>query len=382
MDELKKSENVKVIATEADAAQALADLGVQPRTAFEEPNQALMTVFRADDDAAYMFVNNYTQAKETTVEENENLAEDDPYMRHYDVSTAVDIDTTISVEGSYVPYEIDTWTGEASRVADYSIEDGRTVIPVSVDSGDTALYAFKPVEEDTNKTITSTTADETDTVDGQLAIRAFATGSYDTILSDGTTVTSDVTVNDPISLTDADWHLTVEDWKPGEQLTRTEEKEDYTTTEYTYATSKDTIDVDLNGLKTWNNIDEIGVDVSGVGYYSTTFTLPEGFTAANGVYLDLGKLESSVKVTINGVDASDVNVDRARVDVSDLLQDGENTLEIRLSTTLTNRVLSLGLQPAGATDLFGMKFPLYINGYFEYGLTDVNLIPYAQVVVE
>ena len=329
-----------------------------------------------------MFVNNYTQAKETTVEENENLAEDEPYMRHYDDSTAVDIDTTISVEGSYVPYEIDTWTGEASRVADYSIEDGRTVIPVSVDSGDTALYAFKPVEEDTNKTITSTTADETDTVDGQLAIRAFATGSYDTTLSDGTTVTSDVTVNDPISLTDADWHLTVEDWKPGEQLTRTEEKEDYTTTEYTYATSKDTIDVDLNGLKTWNNIDEIGVDVSGVGYYSTTFTLPEGFTAANGAYLDLGKLESGVKVTINGVDASDVNVDRARVDVSDLLQDGENTLEIRLSTTLTNRVLSLGLQPAGAADLFGMKFPLYINGYFEYGLTDVNLIPYAQVVVE
>ena len=89
-----------------------------------------------------------------------------------------------------------------------------------------------------------------------------------------------------------------------------------------------------------------------------------------------------MKVTINGVDASDVDVDRARVDVSDLLQDGENTLEIRLSTTLTNRVLSLGLQPAGAADLFGMKFPLYVNGYFEYGLTDVNLIPYAQVVVE
>ena len=382
MDELKKSENVKVIATEADAAQALADLGVQPRTAFEELNQALMTVFRADDDAAYMFVNNYTQAKETTVEENENLAEGEPYMRHYDDSTAVDIDTTISVKGSYVPYEIDTWTGEASRVAEYSIVDGRTVIPVSIDSGDTALYAFKPVEEDTNKTITATTADETDTVDGQLAIRAFATGSYETTLSDGTTVTSDVTVNDPVSLTDTNWHLTVEDWKPGEQQTRTEEKEDYTTTEYTYATSKDTIDVDLDGLKTWNNIDEIGVDVSGVGYYSTTFTLPEGFTAVNGAYLDLGKLESSVKVTINGVDASDVDVDRARVDVSDLLKDGENILEIRLSTTLTNRVLSLGLQPAGAADLFGMKFPLYVNGYFKYDLTDVNLIPYAQVVVE
>lgn len=382
MEELRQSENVKTIAAEADAAQALLELGVQPRAAFEEPNQALMTVFRADDDAAYLFVNNYTQAKETTVAENENLAEGEAYMRHYDESTAEDITTSISVEGTYVPYEIDTWTGEAVRVADYSIEDGRTVIPVSVASGDTALYAFKPAEEAAEKTIVSTTADETTTVDGKLAVRAFASGSYSTELSDGTVVASDVTVNEPVDLTSASWHLTVEDWQPGELMTRTEERENYTTTEYTYATSKDTIDVDLEGLVTWNEIEEIGVDVSGVGYYSTTFTLPEGFTAQNGAYLDLGKLDSSVKVTINGQDASDVNVDRARVDVSGLLKDGENTLEIRLSTTLTNRVLSLGLQPAGAADLFGMAFPLYINGYYAYGLTEVTLIPYAEAVVE
>lgn len=381
MDELRSRENVVTIAEEADAAAALAELGVQPRTAFEEPNQAILTVFRADDDAAYMFVNNYTQATETTAQENENLPEGEPYMRHYDDSTAVSIDTSISVEGSYVPYLIDTWSGEVSRVADYTIEDGRTIIPVSLDSGDTALYAFEPVSEDTNLTIVSTTADETLTIDGQPAIRAFADGSYETTLSDGTTVTSEFSVNEPISLTDADWHLTVEDWQQGELLTRTEEKEDYTTTEYTYETSKDTIDVELNGLKTWNNIEEIGLEVSGVGYYSTIFTLPEGFTAANGAYLDLGDLESSAKVTINGQDTADVNLDRPRTDVSELLQDGENTIEIRISTTLTNRMLAMGLQQPGVANL-GMDFPRYVNGYFEYGLTTVDLIPYAETVVK
>lgn len=380
MEELRSRENVAVIGEEAEAAAALAELGVQPRTAFEEPNQALLTVFRADEDAAYMFVNNYTQATETTAQENENLAEGEPYMRHYDDSTAVSMDTSISVEGSYVPYLIDTWSGEVSRVADYTIENGRTVIPVSLDSGDTALYAFEPVEEDANLTIVSTTADETLTVDGQPAIRAFADGSYETTLSDGTTVTSELHVNAPISLTDADWHLTVEDWQQGELLTRTEEKEDYTTTEYTYETSKDTIDVELNGLKTWNNIEEIGLEVSGVGYYSATFTLPEGFTAENGAYLDLGSLESSAKVTINGQEASDVNLDRPRTDVSELLQDGENTIEIRISTTLTNRILAMGLQQPGVANL-GMDFPRYVNGYFEYGLTTVDLIPYAEAVV-
>jgi hypothetical protein len=381
MEELRTYDTVTTIATEADAAAALAELGVQPRTAFEEPNEALLTVFRADEDVAYMFVNNYTQATETTAEENADLAEGEPYMRHYDDSTAVSIDTTISVEGSYVPYLIDTWSGEATRVADYTIENGRTIIPVSLDSGDTALYAFEPAENDENKTIVATTADETTTVDGQLAVRALATGNYETTLSDGTVVTSDLVVNDAISLTDADWHLTVEDWQPGELLTRTEEKEDYTTTEYTYSTSKDTIDVDLSGLKTWNNIEEVGLDVSGVGYYSTTFILPEGFVAENGAYLDLGSLESSAKVTINGQETEDVNLDRPRVDVSDLLVDGENTIEIRISTTLTNRMLSLGLQQAGVANL-GMDFPLYINGYFEYGLTTVDLVPYAQAIVE
>ena len=266
------------------------------------------------------------------------------------------------------------------RVADYVIEDGRTVIPVSLDSGDTALYAFEPVEEDTNVTIVSTTADETATVDGQPAVRAFSSGSYETTLSDGTTVTSDLNVNDPVSLSDASWHLTVEDWKPGEQLTRTEEKDGYTTTEYTYDTSKETIEVDLDGLETWNNIEEIGLDVSGIGYYSTTFTLPEGFTAANGAYLDLGGLESSAVVTINGQETTDINMDRPRVDVSDLLVDGENTIEIRIATTLTNRMLSLGYQKTGIANL-GMDFPRYINAYYEYGLTDVEIIPYAQTVV-
>ncbi len=70
MEELKKSENAVTITAEAEAANALAELGVQPRTAFAEPNQALMTVFRADKEAAYMFVNNYTQKKETTAEVN------------------------------------------------------------------------------------------------------------------------------------------------------------------------------------------------------------------------------------------------------------------------------------------------------------------------
>lgn len=380
MEELKKSENVVTIATEAEATGALAELGVQPRTAFAEPNQALMTVFRADDEAAYMFVNNYTQKKETTAEVNAELAEGEPYMRHYDESTAVSADTSISVEGSYIPYRIDTWTGEVSRVADYRVSDGRTIIPVALDSGDTALYAFEPVETDENMTIAATTADETAVVDGQLAVRAFASGSYDTTLSDGTTVTSELTVNEPMALGEGSWHLKVEDWKPGEQLTRTEEKDGYTTTEYTYDTAKDMIEVDLEGLKTWNNIEEIGLDVSGVGHYSTTFTLPEGFTAENGAYLDLGGLESSARVMVNGSDVGDVNLDRPRMDISQYLTDGENTLEIRIATTLTNRVLSLGLQKPGVANLW-MEFPRYINAYHEYGLQTVDLIPYAQEIV-
>ena len=105
------------------------------------------------------------------------------------------------------------------------------------------------------------------------------------------------------------------------------------------------------------------------------------FTAENGAYLDLGWQESTVNVTINGKDAGLINLDRPRMDVSEFLVDGENTIELRLSTSLTNRMLSLGKQQAGVANL-GMDFPQYINAYHEYGLTSVELIPYAQAVVE
>lgn len=108
--------------------------------------------------------------------------------------------------------------------------------------------------------------------------------------------------------------------------------------------------------------------------------MPEGFTAANGAYLDLGGLESSARVMVNGSDVGDVNLDRPRMDISQYLTDGENTLEIRIATTLTNRVLSLGLQKPGVANLW-MEFPRYINGYHEYGLQTVDLIPYAQEIV-
>ena len=47
---------------------------------------------------------------------------------------------------------------------------------------------------------------------------------------------------------------------------------------------------------------------------------------------------------------------------------------------MTNRMLSLGYQKTGIANL-GMDFPRYINAYYEYGLTDVEIIPYAQTVV-
>lgn len=379
METLLSKETVRTIEKPEDAAAALAELGVLPRAAYAEPNQALLSVLRADDEAAYLFVNNYTQEKETTAQENEGLAEGEPYMRHYDASTAVSIDTEISLDGAYVPYVIDTWNGRTRRVADARIEDGRTILPVSLESGDAALYALEPVSGDAPVSIAATTADEAVTVEDQLAVRSYVSGTVETTLTDGRTVTSELTVAEPIDLTS--WDLTVEDWQQGELLTRTEEKEDYTTTEYTYDTKKDTIEVHLDGLKTWNEIEEIGVDVSGVGTYTTTFTLPEGFTAENGAYLDLGSLASSAKVTVNGQAADDVNLDRPRLDVSDLLTDGENTLEIRISTTLTNRLLSMGVIPAGVANLW-MPFPMYVTGYHAYGLDTVTLIPYGQAVLE
>ena len=96
----------------------------------------------------------------------------------------------------------------------------------------------------------------------------------------------------------------------------------------------------LDELKDWREVDEIADEV-GVGTYRTSVTLDAGWDEdVAGVWLDLGEVEDSIQVSVNGQAVSGDCVALRPLDVTAYLRTGENEIEIELATTLGNRLIA------------------------------------------
>ncbi|MEE6274185.1 glycosyl hydrolase [Georgenia sp. MJ206] len=271
--------------------EKLQELGVHPYTGFAEENLQLLTQTRQDEAGnRYVFAYNYGDDEYHQYSHKESVR---------DLTFGTNAQTDIEVDGHYVPYVIDAWTGEVVELADYRWEDGRTVVPLDVDQYDIELLAFEKVDSE-KLHIASTDAQSAYAVPDGVAVRATESGDVTTELSDGREYVQDVTVPEAYDITD--WDLTVQSWRPNEtagDLVRTETIDGLTTVNRKTSTAITPIDVQLETLTTWNNIPEVGEAVSGTGHYEAAFTWDAD--AASGAYLDFGDtLESSMKVWING----------------------------------------------------------------------------------
>jgi hypothetical protein len=180
------------------------------------------------------------------------------YMFVYNFGST-DSAAELVVDGMVIPYKIDAWTGDVSG-AKCRCEDGKTIIPLVLKAGDVALFAMEEAGE------------------AQPALCDF------------------VETEKPYAITG--WELTVESWTDSDEiLTHSEDLLGVHTEEFTVKTAKRNISVKLDELASWDEIDEIGSDVSGKGHYRAVFNW-DG--KANGAYLDLGCAVQSMKVYING----------------------------------------------------------------------------------
>ena len=76
------------------------------------------------------------------------------------------------------------------------------------------------------------------------------------------------------------------------------------------------------------------------GVYKTTFTLPK--KQPNTAYLlDLGDVRETAHVLVNGTDAGMLFAVPFRLDITDYLVDGKNTLEVAVANLPANRIAQL-----------------------------------------
>ncbi|MCI8497680.1 MAG: hypothetical protein HFE85_05465 [Clostridiales bacterium] len=338
MRKLKALDNVVELDDAADTVEALRTLGVDPRADFAESNNTILTYMREDaaNDTTYLYAYNYqpgTDAMKTWTELG------DPYT------------VELSIDGVGKPYMIDAWTGEVTPVGTYQIANGKTMMDLTLDPGATALIALHR-DDNAADSLHAVQSDayQTFTANGEVFIQATESGSYATTLSNGSMAIADVEVPEDIPLNN--WDLTVTTWTKGNLVTRDGAADkakygyDHDTVEYKFETVKTDIDLGtLDELKPWK---ELGVDESGIGMYTTSFTLPETWNDNYGLILELGSIyRNTAVVYINGTRLP-VSWESLNLDITDYVLPGKtNTLQVEVTSNLDNSVKGTAAQNYG-----------------------------------
>lgn len=331
----------------------------------------------------------------------------------------------ISIEGEYTPYVIDPYSGEVTELAEYRWEDGRTVFEINLDYRNVGLFALEKAAEMKAGTIRATDAASAYMTDGGAVIRVMENGSYTTVLNDGAEIVTEV--NDlPAAGDITGWTLDVTSWTAGDAVLTSVEKIGDLVTENKLTTTKyvEIPGIQLDTLTTWDNIPEVGKEVSGTGVYTATFEWDA--SKASGAYIDFGEtLDQSMTLEINGVkvggsesqnptkavkgltatvyDAEGaekayeatgrveytggINWDKPQVDIGAYLVDGTNTIKIVYNSSITNAALAAGIiQPQGIGDghawygAVAIYWPHVID-YRSNGPRQAKLVPYTDVAI-
>jgi hypothetical protein len=102
------------------------------------------------------------------------------------------------------------------------------------------------------------------------------------------------------------------------------------------------IDMKMPSLESWTMIDQLK-NFSGRGQYTTTFTVPASLLGSHHpIVLNLGDVKDVAEININGKQGPQILLQPYKADVTSLLHDGENTLQITVVNALFNALSAQG----------------------------------------
>ena len=294
------------MAAESALPSALTAAGIRPAVTPATPTSALGLLRRQADGRTYDFVYNRSQSV---------------------------VETDLTLAGSGRPYRLNTWTGAIEPLGTYSAGADGVTVHVRIAPYDAVILMLKP-EPVTTHAVSGTGGEVLASGANTLTLRADRNGRYETTLSTGAKVTTDVTglaATQPLN----SWTLQAQTWTPGANQ--------YTTVKTDQAPV--TVTAAINGkIPSWREIlAPVNLSQSsGLGTYTTTVDLPATWQSTDGAYLSLGDVLDSAKVIVNGTDITVNQSDRGRIDLGKTLRPGTNAIAVRVATTLFNAVRRSG----------------------------------------
>lgn len=284
LDSVTSLENVHQVPAD-NLSTSLANLGLTPRTNVNA-DRIWYTYWRDDakEGKTYVFV--YNDAWDT------------------EFGAGGSSSGSVTFETTGVPYFYDAWTGDINAISAYEQTNHSTTIDLSLAANQSTIIGFHHNESTAPTNSSKPKPYETQTSQNE---------------SSSTSSTQNLT----------SWTLTIESWSAPDDIYADQTQ-----------SAKSNTTWDLTELKPWNAISDSLFNVSGRGFYNTTFTWPpaESSEAEKGALLDLGAVINTARVWVNGHRLPPLDPTHAVADVTGFLTEGENEVLVVVATTLGNAV--------------------------------------------
>ncbi|HET8937418.1 MAG TPA: glycosyl hydrolase [Polyangiales bacterium] len=292
MQELVTLENVVQVQDEGSVATALIELGVLPDARFGD-SCAIMSVHRVSDQG------------------------EDIYWLFNPSSEELHVMGDFAVDGARAstPYQLDLWNGTHARVAQWEAREGRIQMPVAIPARSTTAFMFQHQTAPLHVTATDAQGAEYSN-EGQLVLFDAQGGAKHVSLSDGSMHSVQLAAP-PAPLRVQNYQLVVDEISPT-------------------GNSKHTLQ--LQELADWRDIPELRSAV-GSGTYSASFEVPEAWLGTDfDLVLTVGDVAGAMQLELNGQLVTKQTTPGGKWTVKSLLKAGSNAIEVRIDTTLINRV--------------------------------------------
>lgn len=337
-------DNVYILPYDNLAASLASVVGVTPRTAIESDGN-WWTYWRETEDTSYAILYNDAAGIEPS---------------------RVKSTGTVTFEAQGAPYLYDAWTGTTNAVLAYQTSKSGITIPFSLAGNQSIIVAFHHNESDAKAPLLSLPEGVSAYSTGTRNIELLANNASEpVVLQNGTAVQLPPA---SASTTLHGWDLIVESWSPSNVSENSNDP---------FASKLSNSSFTVSQPQPWTQISDSLRNISGRGFYNTTFTLNG---QEDGAWIDLGYITMTARVWVNNHQMPPLDPTNPIADIGKVLVKGKNEVLIVVSTTLGNAVR--GYWPNIVTVGTPAELTAPIPDEQEYGLlAPVKIVPYRRTII-